>query len=323
MGMNPFVFIVGCARSGTTMLQRMMNAHPQMAIIHETHWIPVVFRERIGLTPEGIVTSKIVPKLLEHERFRKRFTKAGIGRVELEGILNAHETMSFADFVSRIFDLYGILQRKRLVGDKTPRYVQNVHTLHALWPEARFVHLIRDGRDVCLSAINWDERAAKLAARFSTWSEHPVTTAAMWWKWRVRLGREAGETLGTALYHELRYEQLVEHPAEECARLCGFLGVPYDEAMLRFHEGRTKDAPELSAKRSWLPITPGLRDWRTQMAPGDIERFEAAAGDLLDELEYSRAVQRPRPQVVEEAARIRELFINDLRSYEPVLPERW
>ncbi len=321
--MNPYLFIVGCARSGTTLLQRLLNAHPRLAIIHETHWIPVFFRDRIGLTPEGLITPELIPRLLDHERFRKRFTKVGIGKKELEGLLKSGAAVSFADFVSGLFDLYGRLMDKPLVGDKTPRYVQNVPILHGLWPRARFIHLIRDGRDVCLSAINWKERGAVLANRFSTWGPHPVATAGVWWKWRVRLGREAGEMLGPELYTELRYEALVARPAEECARLCAFLGVAYDEAMLRFHEGRTRTDPELSAKRSWRPITPGLRDWRTQMSADDQERFEAAAGDLLDELGYPRAVPRPRPEAVAQAGRIREVFIQDLRSYEPVFPRRW
>jgi hypothetical protein len=321
--MNPFVFIVGCARSGTTLLQRILNAHPQLAIVHETHWIPALFRNRTGLTPEGMVTPELISHLLANERFRKRFCKAGIDRHELEGLLNSREPVPYARFVSGIFDLYGQAHKKSLVGDKTPRYVQNIPVLHELWPGTLFLHLIRDGRDVCLSAINWKERAAALADRFSTWVEHPLTTAAVWWKWRVRLGREAGELLGRDLYCELRYEDLVSRPAEETARLCAFLGVPYDNNMLRFHEGHTRDDPGLSAKRSWLPITPGLRDWRTQMSADEVERFEAAAGDLLDELGYARAVPMPRPDSLEHAARIREAFIRDVRAYEPVLPQRW
>ena len=61
---------------------------------------------------------------------------------------------------------------KRLVGDKTPAYVRSIPTLHDLWPEAKFVHIVRDGRDVALSAVNWD-RAYKLANRYSTWTEAP------------------------------------------------------------------------------------------------------------------------------------------------------
>jgi hypothetical protein len=145
----------------------------------------------------------------------------------------------------------------------------------------------------------------------------------VWWKWNVRLAQEAGQALGTGLYYELRYEALVTRPAEECARLCAYLGVPYEESMLCFHDGRTQDKPKLDAKRAWRPITPGLRDWRTQMAPAEVERFEAAAGDLLTELGYPRGVPQPEPGTVKHAARIRALFIENVRLGEAVLPERW
>jgi hypothetical protein len=127
----------------------------------------------------------------------------------------------------------------------------------------------------------------------------------------VRLGRQAGHSLGPKLYYEIRYEFLVNHPAEECAALCAFLGLPYDDAMLRFHEGRTKTDPTLNAKRAWRPITSGLRDWRSKMPAEDVERFEAAAGELLDELGYPRAVPGPRPESLERASIIRELLAQD------------
>jgi hypothetical protein len=120
----------------------------------------------------------------------------------------------------------------------------------------------------------------------------------------------------------MRYEDLVSSPDDTCARLCDFLGVPYDEAMLRFHEGRARNRPDLDAKKAWLPITPGLRNWHNQMSPEDVERFEAAAGELLDELGYPRAFPRPSPQCLEQAARLREAFTGELHSREEVLPER-
>src|SRR5262249_22960977 len=163
----------------------------------------------------------------------------------------------------------------------------------------------------------------RTAGRYSTWAEDPVSTTALWWKRKVGLGRQGGQRLGRDLYWEMRYESLVSQPTDECARLCTFLEVPYDEAMLRFHEGRTKTDPGLDAKRAWLPITPGLRDWKTQMAVQDIERFEAVAGDLLDDLDYPRAVPHPSPDILKRASRIRDLFTQELDSRGEVLPDVW
>jgi hypothetical protein len=224
-------------------------------------------------------------------------------------------------FLEGVFALYGKNKGKNLVGNKTPAYVKGLPVLHAHWPTAKFIHLFRDGRDVCLSVLSW-YHADRTAGRYSTWALDPVSTTALWWKHKVGLGRQAGQSLGQDLYYEIRYESLVTHPTEECAKLCSFLGVPYDEVMLRFHEGRTKSDPGLDAKRAWRPITPGLRDWKTQMGTEDIERFEAAAGDLLDQLGYPRAVPHPRADIMNRAARICDLFTQDLQSRGKVLQDR-
>jgi hypothetical protein len=305
--MNPWVFIVGSPRSGTTLLARVVEAHPQIAILHETGWIPRFFRRRTGLTPEGFATVDLVSLLVAHPRYY-RFSRLGIDRQELERLIGSGEQVCYARLVSELFSLCGQALGKPLVGDKTPDYVRDIAILHTLWPEAKIVHLIRDGRDVCLSWTNWKRKIPRLESLFPTWSVDPVTTAALWWERNVRAARASGHALGPDLYYEVCYETLVTDPEREAQRLCAFLGVSYEDAMLRFHEGRTRTDPGLSAKDAWLPITAGLRDWRTQMPAEDIERFEAAAGDLLEELAYPRAFARPRTEAVHWASGIREQF---------------
>src|SRR5262249_11233139 len=151
-----------------------------------------------------------------------------------------------------------------------------------LWPEARFVHVIRDGRDVCLSLLDWKRKGTRMAGLFPTWAEDPVTTAALCWERDVRRGRDRGGPLGPELYHEIRYDDLVYHPEEQLRNLCSFLAVPYEAGMLEFYHSRPVLKPGRSALKAWMMITPGLRDWRTQMPAGDVEHFEAAVGDLLD-----------------------------------------
>jgi hypothetical protein len=305
--MNPYAFIIGCARSGTTLLRRMLNAHPQIAITRETHWIPKWFERQIGVTPDGLVTHELLPSLLAYERF----ARMGVDEATLRELIRDEQPLSYARFVTAVFDLYGATQGKALVGDKTPGYVRRIPTLHALWPGAKFVHLIRDGRDVGLSALAWER--SKLPGRFPTWTEHPVSTVAVWWEWHVRQGREDGMPLGPRLYHEVRYESLVTGPAEESARLCEFLGFPYDDAMLRFHKGRERRQPGLSAKKAWRPVTAGLRNWRSDMSAEDLERFEAVAGDLLENLGYARATD-PSPEQRAVASLVRESFTREVTT---------
>jgi hypothetical protein len=296
----------------------MVDAHPDIAVIHESHWIPRFYEERIGLTPDGMVTKELAGRLLDD----RRFAKLGIGRDDLRDLTPQDAPISYADYVTRIFDLYGQARGKRLVGEKTPGYVRSIPTLHYLWPEAKFVHLMRDGRDVFLSMKNW-KRVDRSVGRFAAWRRDPVSTSAYWWKWDLERGREAASLLGPDLYHELRYEGLVSEPTEELAKLCAFLGLPYHEAMLGFHEGRTKTKPGLDAKRAWLPITQGLRDWRTEMSATDVERFEAAVGGLLDDLGYERAFPNPSSEAVERASESRRRFVRELGERERRTPANW
>lgn len=317
--MNPYLFIVGCPRSGTTLLRRIVDAHPEIAITRETHWIPEFFKRRTGITSDGLVEPELLAALVEHPRFQT----LGVEQRELQELLARKGPVSYAAFVSALFDLYGAKQGKRHVGDKTPGYSREIGILHELWPQARFVHLIRDGRDVCLSATSWKRKTEQLRRRFRTWGEDPVTTAALWWRWHVEPGREEGRELGSDRYYEMRYETLVEQPDLECRSFCEFLGLAFDEGMLRFHQGRVKSDSRLSAKHAWLPPTTGLRDWRTEMSSSDVEHFEAAAGDLLDELGYGRASGSPRASSVERASVIAARFDEDAPTLGLPLPEGW
>jgi hypothetical protein len=316
--MNPYVFIVGCPRSGTTLLKRLVDAHPEITITHETHWITKLLQRQDAASATELATPTLLARLLADERFQR----LKLDPATLERLVSGSRPVSYAELVTAVYDQYGARKGKRLVGDKTPRYVRDIPVLHELFPHARFVHLIRDGRDVCSSVLNWDnERGRRPVTSFSSWEDEPVMTTALWWEQRVRLGREAGAALGPALYHELLYESLVGDAAQASRALCTFLDLPYDDRMLEFHDGRTRDDPGLDAKSAWRPITAGLRSWRTEMSAPDLEAFEAVAGDLLGELGYPLAVSDPTPDAARRAASARESFVRESGCHR--LPAAW
>jgi len=303
---NPVVFIVGCPRSGTTLLRHILSAHPDLTITPEAHWIPLFFEEKQGVTAEGMITPQFVDRLLDHPKF-------GLFRLpadEVRALVPSGPAESYVTFLTRVFDLYGRKQGKALVGNKTPDAARKIPLLHALWPEARFVHLIRDGRNVALSLMNWPRVAQKRPGTFSTWKEDPASTAGMWWELNVRCGREGAKVLDPAMYYELRYESLILTPEQECRALCAFLGLPFHDSMLRHQDTKPGGGPKVTAKRDWQPISTGMRDWRSEMKPEQLERFEAAVGDLLDELGYPRAVPRSENRYLDDATRIRNVLMN-------------
>jgi len=190
-GLNPYLFVVGAARSGTTLLQRMLDAHPMIAVVNETYWLPRKYRERTGLTRDGLVTPALFPLLLDSPKFGRM----GFGESDLRRIAGDGAPCRYTDFVARLFDEYARRHGKQLAGDKSPGYVRRMAQLHELWPRAKFVHIIRDPRDVCLSLLDWPG-GERTAGQFGTWQLDRTVSSALYWRYSVALGREAGMMLG-------------------------------------------------------------------------------------------------------------------------------
>ena len=315
---NPYLFVVGAARSGTTLLQRMLDAHPLLAVVNETYWLPRKYRARTGLTRQGVVTPALFPLLLDSQKFERM----GFGEGDLQRIAGDRAPIRYVDFVGRLFDEYAARQGKLLAGDKTPGYVRRMAWLHELWPEARLVHIIRDPRDVCLSMLDWSG-GQRTAGQFGTWQLDRVVSSALYWRYSVAMGREAGMALGSELYLETRYEDLVATTEAELGRLCEFLGIPFDAAMQNYHVGRTRPKPGRSSKAQWLPPTRGLRDWATQLGAHDSAAIEVAVGELLGELGYPPGGSPAAPALLAHVDEVRSVFTANVRADDRPIPRSW
>lgn len=314
-GQNPHAFVVGCPRSGTTMFQRMLAMHPSLATLPEVGWLATAPADRDSVDADGCVTPQFLRRLADRPALG-RYAQLPVSTEEIESLLTSSARIRYNVFAGWLLDRHAATRGRPLVVNKTVGNALHVDALAKTWPHARVVHLIRDGRDVAMSANGW-RRAPRLAEKFPTWAEEPVATAALWWEWHVRRAREAGRALGPDRYLEVHYEQLVRWPEAILSVVCGFLGVDYDPAMTRFHEGRETDTPGMDAKHAWRPVTVGLRDWRTQMTHADQARFVAVAGDLLDELGYPPADVPLSREAIAAAGLTRAAF-----AARP-LPDRW
>jgi Sulfotransferase family len=269
----PPLFVVGCGRSGSTLLRLMLDAHPDLAVPGESHFIPDLRRR----FPDPVAPEELTAALLRTPHFRHwRTAEASVWRR-----VRALDTPTFANVVGSAFLANADEQGATRWGDKTPAYVRWIPLLHALWPDARFVHLIRDGRDVALSY------------RSLPWGPTTVWAAARKWRRDVTAGIRDGQPLGTSRYLEVRYEGLVQDPKEVLRGICSFAGLPFLEEMLdpdarRDHPTLAPEAGRPFHARSQERVAAGARDWRTQMSADDVRRFEAVAGPLLSDLGYER-----------------------------------
>lgn len=269
---SPF-FIVGCGRSGTTLLRLMLDAHSQVAVPAESHFVDELIRRWPRFLDGGRVNADAVVT------FAGRWLDLmSIPRAEAAARLGALEDVTPSAAVDAIFRVYSNAQGKPRWGDKTPGYVMSMPLLAETFPGARFVHLLRDGRDVTLSYVD------------QPFGPRNVWEGARFWDQRVRAGRRSGRTLGPERYLELRYEDLVAEPREQLERVCALLDLAFEEGMLHYHERSDQKLPERKERWRGLyqPVASGMRDWRTQMPERDQRAFEAMAGPLLGALGYER-----------------------------------
>jgi sulfotransferase family protein len=305
MDQSPYLFIVGCQRSGTTLLQRMLDNHPLLAVANEAR-----FMLRIAENGAGESDLPLTNEMKEWVLHYRRFPKLALSEAAVCKAADSSHT--YGEFVSALYVEYGNLHGKVLAGEKTPRYVRYLPLLHAIFPWVKTIHLIRDGRNVALSTLEWARGADKGPGRFRLWRKSPVAACALWWRWQVSSGRLDGADLGAQHYQEVKYEDVVEAPEETLRKITEFLKLAYAPEMLTYYEGKVRYGTHLSAKSAWLPPTPGLRNWRTEMDQKDVELFEAIAGDLLSAVGYERAFKTISPQVARSAEQCRNRWETEM-----------
>jgi hypothetical protein len=301
---DPYVFVVGSPRSGTTLLQRMFDAHPRLAVANDTHFIP---RALIGIADHDVpLTHEVVERVIGYHRFHRLGIDADLARSLAVG------ADTYVGFVSALYSAFATARGKSMGGEKTPDYVRYIPLLSTLFPWARFVHIVRDGRDVTLSALEWASEG-KGPGRFALWATEPVAVCALWWRRQVEPGAKAGTALGPDRYAEVRYEALVTDAEPELRILCSFLALEYSPRMEAFNEGRQVDGRSLDAKKAWLPATPGLRDWRATMSERDVALFEALAGETLAHYGYERMYPKIPAEIKATARRCASLWNEEKR----------
>lgn len=283
--LTPAPFVVGAGGSGTTTLRLMLDAHPQLTVPPETHFLPDLAK---AAEKEGVTAQDIVGVVLAD----RRWGDFGFERAELEAIFSSVDPLTGTGAARAFYRAYADRHGKPRWGDKTPAYAKSMRRIARLLPEAHFIHLIRDGRDVRLSRVN----------RVS--EPPPIEIAAKRWRRRIERSRRISKDLGH--YLEVRFEDLITDAEPTLRRICRFVDLSYDPAMLAYHtsardrlqemahnlpaehDKQLRPGTRLERKGSSLkPPDPSMIGrWRERMSSEEIAAYEGEAGELLRELGY-------------------------------------
>ena len=294
----PAPFVVGVGRSGTTLLRLMLDAHPELAIPPETHFLNPFIQAsgRIRFTP------KTATKAIVHDE-RRRWNDFGLTEQDLLARMEAIKPFNTSDALRAFFQLYADKHGKPRWGDKTPDYIRKMKKIKKALPEARFIHVIRDGRDAGLS------QKSRVLKR----GREPQPPREMARRWRKRIHKAQEDAAEVEHYIEVRYEDLVADTETVLRRVCEHIDLSYDPVMLRYYERAeerlqemagalpaVKGRPEREAGErvaahalTTKPPDPGrLHVWKQEMSEEENAEFEEAAGYLLEQLGYETTTPR-------------------------------
>ena len=315
---TPVFFVVGQAKSGTSWLMKILDAHPEILCRGEGRFFGHDFidedfeRGRQGkIQPSSLYRALLEAEYLEAWIERSVWTR-GDG---VEGHLANLTRLATDYFLTQRLARSG----KKIVGDKTPLLTGTVlEEIAEIYPDAMVIHVIRDGRDAIVSLVHhrWNhskdqggiyELRPEELARRRAYREDPerliesgggifpegaLANLAAGWKARVGKAMQDGRTVLGANYAEVKYEDLLERPYEEVARLLGFLGADDgSETVERCVEAASFERLSGGRKRGEEDPASFFRkgvagDWRSVFTERDRRVFKEAAGDLLIELGY-------------------------------------
>lgn len=260
------IFLVGCARSGTTLLSTMLHAHSAIAMPPETRFLLPAYahRERFGDLTDPANRRRLARYLTGK---KTHFEDLNLDRARvIAAIVAAPPTLGSA--LACVWQEFARDRGKRRWGEKRPAYWREIGVIRRLFPTAQLIHLVRDPR-ACVASLQ----------RVPWWHRDVASSAALWVAADEALCR-AGRRLDADSYHLIRYEDLVSDPRPALQRLCAFLGEPFEEAMLDHSRAAADIVPE---RKTWHARTHGDVDparvdaWRNQLSPGQVRLIETAA----------------------------------------------
>lgn len=271
-------FIIGVGRSGTTLLQAIINAHPDICMPPESHFIrDIIANSKVLKTYQnkGLAGVKTFLKSNTHlARLDIDVCKA------LEPFSNHSINFSWDFLFKRYLALYAHQQGKKRVGEKDPSNIKHIEVMKKHFPHAILIHIIRDPRDVVLSRINTQMGHTR---DVSSWARNYVSSFFM--------GREYGRGCYGTNYIEVYYEDLIQKPADTIKQLCGNLDVPYDPIMLNYQTqaaGIVAQDEMAWKKNVFEPImTTNSSKWLNNMDTEQIRLIESLCSKIFEVTPYN------------------------------------
>jgi Sulfotransferase family len=272
------VFVIGCVRSGTTLLYHMILSAGNFAVYRTESNVINLLEPRFG----NLSVARNKRRLLAAWYESRLYTRSGLDREEIGKKVMA-EVRNGGDFLRVVMEEMCRQQKVERWAECTPEHILHLRRIKQTIPNALIIHIIRDGRDVALST----EKQGYI--RRLPWDRRPgVMASALYWQWMVNSGRRDGRLLGND-YTEVHFEDLVRSPGDTLRRLSSFIEHDLDYDRIRKVGIGSVSEPNTSfpvdGKDKFSPV----ERWRSSYSAKDLATIEFLIGDTLKELGYELA----------------------------------
>lgn len=265
---NNNIYIIGVGRSGTSLLQSMLNAHPNIVFLPETQFLrKYVFKKNSSINKKNNL-----------QRLLERDEKFKVLDVNLDDLQNKNAIDIYQSVIKNYEQ-----DNSLYVGDKDPRLLDYLPQLYELTPQSKIIHIIRDPRDVVLSRTKAD------------WSKHwPFFMHSYLYNAQLLRGSKIGKSVFKENFLEIYYEELLEHPDEILKKITSFLEVPYSDDMLDFGLSAKKlvRKDEMQWKKETLGplLSKNKNKWKTELTQYQVALIQSNCKDTFKNHSYEKCI---------------------------------
>lgn len=266
------IFIIGSSRSGTTLLQMIMNAHPNVAIYGEIHFFDEICKVMGGCNTQ----INDIPNFINSALMRAYHVSL---LPKLDAVLDkvkaklSNTSFNGVELYTAMMESFAELESKRRYGEKTNENIRYIDELFSIFPQSKIIHIVRDPRDVVSSMMSMP------------WASNDILANTL--RWRAELSNVQKYKEDDRIF-EIRYEDLIQNPEQICRALCDFICEPFFPEMLEYD----RKAKDYIVNEPWKNRTEKSIDgsakqrWKKDLNPWQVCAVQMMVGGLMKSYGY-------------------------------------
>ena len=285
------VFILGNPRSGTSLFRLMLNSHSMINATPECgflHW----WYKKYADWDSSCVTSNRLDEYISDLESSKRIEDWKMDYAQLKEKIVQENPDNYAKLGEIVYVFYGEQKGKKakVIADKNNYYINHFNDLNEIWPDAKYILVIRDGRDVACSYLNIETLVTNspYKPKLST----DIKTIAKEWLTNNQNVLSFSESLNNNQFMVIRYEDFVTDSELYLTKVCNFLGLNFESNMLNYYIKNAKEQDEPLSSLDWKkktlekPDKDNIGKYKMELEKQSIEEFNTTATNLLQKFNY-------------------------------------